>query len=250
MSRGSPVVDRLIEPTPTSVLRVSKWIFAAVLLMVAPSSALATTEPTDPAVVEDGDVPDEQGEVTDTPLVIAPRNPSAVTTIPTGCPTSDKPQMVFIGELISLGNSTAVYQVLQVRAGIPAGYVTGDRVEVRYGQDVKFLEVGTRYLVGAASDTYSPILISKVREEAPLFGGDAVIGVGDAGSCPRVEDPIRTLNEDGSAIDTAVLSPLRDSLPVIVVLLLFAVALSLVLLLAAVLMRTMVRGAARGLRRR
>ena len=39
-------------------------------------------------------------------------------------------------------------------------------------------------------------------------------------------------------------------LPVIVVLLLFAVALSLVLLLAAVLMRTMVRGAARGLRRR
>jgi hypothetical protein len=229
---------------------VSKWIFVAVLLVVAPSSALATTEPTDPAVVEDGDVPDEQGEVTDTPLVIAPRNPSAVTTIPAGCPTPDKPQMVFIGELISLGNSTAVYQVLQVRAGIPAGYVTGDRVEVRYGQDVKFLEVGTRYLVGAASDTYSPILISKVREEAPLFGGDAVIGVGDAGSCPRVEDPIRTLNEDGSAIDTAVLSPLRDSLSVVVVLLLFAVALSLVLLLAAVLMRTMVRGAARGLRRR
>jgi hypothetical protein len=65
-----------------------------------------------------------------------------------------------------------------------------------------------------------------------------------------VEDPIRTLNEDGSAIDTAVLSPLRDSLSVVVVLLLFAVALSLVLLLAAVLMRTMVRGAARGLRRR
>ncbi len=225
-------------------------MLAAVLVVVAPSAALATTEPTDTTTVENGDIPDEQGDVTDTPLVIVPRNPSAVTTIPTGCPTPDKPQMVFIGDLISLGNSTAIYQVLQVRAGVPAGYVTGDRVEVRYGQDVKFLEIGNRYLVGAASDTYSPILISKVREEAPLFGGDAVIGVGDAGSCPRIEDPIRTLNEDGSTIDTAVLSPLRDSLPVVVVLLLFAVALSLALLLAAVLMRTMVRGAARGLRRR
>jgi hypothetical protein len=225
-------------------------MLAAALLVSAPTSVLATTEPTDPPVVENGEVPDEQGEVTDTPLVIAPRNPSAVTTIPAGCPTPDKPQMVFIGELISLGNATVIYQVLQVRAGVPAGYVTGDRVEVRYGQDVKFLEVGNRYLVGAASDTYSPVLFSKVREEAPLFGGDAVIGVGDVGSCPRVEDPIRTLNEDGSTIDTAVLSPLRDSVPVLVVLLLFAVALSLAVLSAAVLMRTMVRGAARGLRRR
>jgi len=149
-----------------------------------------------------------------------------------------------------IGESTATFRIIQIRAGIPAGYVTEDVVEVRYGQDAKFLEVGNRYLVGAASDTYSPILISKVREDAPLFGGDAVIGVGDVGTCPRIEDPIRTLNEDGSTIDTAVLSPLRGSLPVFVAVVLFAVALSLVVLVAAVMMRTMVRGAARGLRRR
>ena len=220
------------------------------LLALVPGVAFATTDPVETTVPVDAEAPDEQGNVSDTPVVIAPRTPSAVTTIPAGCPMPMSPQMVFIGELVTLGESTATFRITQIRAGIPAGYVTEDVVEVRYGQDAKFLEVGNRYLVGAASDTYSPILISKVREDAPLFGGDAVIGVGDAGTCPRIEDPIRTLNEDGSTIDTAVLSPLRGSLPVLVVVVLFAVALSLVVLVAAVMLRTMVRGAARGLRRR
>lgn len=220
------------------------------LLACAPAVVHATTEPVETTIPGEAAVPDEQGEVTDSPLVIAPRSPNAVTTIPAGCPTPLSPQMVFIGELTSIGDSTATFRVIQIRAGIPAGYVTNDRVEVRYGQDTKFLEVGTRYLVGAASDTYSPILISKVREEAPLFGGDAVIGVGDSGTCPRIEDPVRTLNEDGSTIDTAVLSPLRGSAPVLIVVLLVSIVLSLVVLMAAVMMRTMLRGAARGLRRR
>ena len=219
-------------------------------MALVPGVALATTEPVETTVPVEAEAPDEQGDVLDAPVVIAPRTPSAVTTIPAGCPMPMSPQMVFIGVLTSLGESTATFRIIQIRAGIPAGYVTEDVVEVRYGQDAKFLEVGNRYLVGAASDTYSPILISKVREDAPLFGGDAVIGVGDAGTCPRIEDPIRTLNEDGSTIDTAVLSPLRGSLPVLVVVVLFAVALSLVVLVAAVMLRTMVRGAARGLRRR
>ena len=219
-------------------------------MALVPGVALATTEPVETTVPVEAEAPDEQGDVLDAPVVIAPRTPSAVTTIPAGCPMPMSPQMVFIGELVTLGESTATFRITQIRAGIPAGYVTEDVVEVRYGQDAKFLEVGNRYLVGAASDTYSPILISKVREDAPLFGGDAVIGVGDAGTCPRIEDPIRTLNEDGSTIDTAVLSPLRGSLPVLVVVVLFAVALSLVVLVAAVMLRTMVRGAARGLRRR
>lgn len=220
------------------------------LLAFVPGVAHATTEPVETTVPAEAAVPDEQGDVSETPLVIAPKSPSAVTTIPAGCPTPMSPQMVFIGELTSIGDSTATFRVVQIRAGIPAGYVTDDLVEVRYGQDAKFLEVGMRYLVGAASDTYSPILISKVREEAPLFGGDAVIGVGDAGTCPRIEDPVRTLNEDGSTIDTAVLSPLRGSMPVLVVVLLFSVLLSLVVLVAAVMMRSMLRGAARGFRRR
>lgn len=219
-------------------------------MALVPGVALATTEPVETTVPVETEAPDEQGDVLDSPVVIAPRTPSAVTTIPAGCPMPMSPQMVFIGVLTSLGESTATFRIIQIRAGIPAGYVTEDVVEVRFGQDAKFLEVGNRYLVGAASDTYSPILISKVREDAPLFGGDAVIGVGDVGTCPRIEDPIRTLNEDGSTIDTAVLSPLRGSLPVFVAVVLFAVALSLVVLVAAVMMRTMVRGAARGLRRR
>ena len=220
------------------------------LLAFLPAVANATTEPVETTIPSEAVVPDEQGDVSEAPLVIAPKSPSAVTTIPAGCPTPMSPQMVFIGELVQVGDSTVTFRVIQIRAGIPAGYVTDDLVEVRYGQDAKFLEVGRRYFVGAASDTYSPILISKVREDAPLFGGDAVIGVADAGTCPRLEDPVRTLNEDGSTIDTAVLSPLRGSTPVLVVVLLFSVLLSLVVLVAAVMMRAMLRGATRGFRRR
>lgn len=219
------------------------------LLAFLPGVAHPTTVPVDTTIPGEASIPDEQGDVTDSPLVIAPRVPSAVTTIPAGCPTPLSPQMVFIGELTEIGDSTATFRVIQIRAGIPAGYVNNNMVEVRYGQDAKFLQVGQRYLVGAASDTYSPILISKVREEAPLFGGDAVIGVGDSGACPRIEDPVRTLNEDGSTIDTAVLSPLRGSAPILVVLLVFSVMLALVMLVAAVMMRSMLRGATRGLRR-
>lgn len=220
------------------------------MLVLMPGAALATTVPVDTTIPGEVAIPDEQGDVANTPLLIAPGSPSAVTTIPAGCPTPISPQMVFVGELTTIGDSTATFRIVQVRAGIPAGYVTEDTVEVRYGQDAKFLEVGKRYLVGAASDTYSPILISKVREEAPLFGGDAVIGVGDSGSCPRIEDPIRTLNEDGSTIDTAVLSPLRGTLPVLAAMVLFALVLSIVVLVAAVMLRTMLRGATRGIRRR
>lgn len=221
-----------------------------VTAMSVPIAVSAATDPTQTTVPEEAAVPDEQGDVGDAPVVISPQVPSAVTTIPAGCPTPMMPQVVFIGDLVRLGDSTAMFSIVQIRAGVPAGYVVEDRIEVRYGQDVKFLEEGRRYLVGAASDTYSPVLLSKVREDAPLFGGDAVIGTGDSGNCPRFEDPVRTLNEDGSSIDTAVLSPLRGSTLIIVVLSFFAVALSLALLVAAVVMRTMVRGAARGLRRR
>ena len=128
--------------------------------------------------------------------------------------------------------------------------VADDLVEVRYGQDTKFLDVGVRYLVGAASDPYSPLLISKVREESPLFGGDAIIGVGDSFDCPEFEDPIRTLCEDGTAIDTGVFAPLRDNLWLLVLVGVLSLAIVMALLFGVVLLRQMVRGASRGLRRR
>ena len=223
-----------------------KTIVAGVLIGVMPFSAVVAS-PDDEDLTE---VPDEQGDITGVPDVSVPQNPAAVTTVPAGCVSPVMPQMVFVGDLVSLTTSTATFRVVQIRAGTPAGYITDDLVEVRYGQDTKFLDVDTRYLVGAASDPYSPLLISKVREEAPLFGGAAVIGAGETLDCPSREDPIRTLYEDGSTIDTGVFAPLRDNAWLVVFVGVLSVAIVLALLFGVVLLRVMVRGASRGLRRR
>ena len=174
------------------------------------ASATSTTEPPPESV-------DEQGGITGLPPVTAPLNPSAVTTVPAGCVSPNDPQVVFVGRLVKLDDTTATFSQLQVRAGSLGGYSTsdnpdGDEVNVRYGRDTKFLDKGSMYLVGAASAINSPILISKVRASAELFGGDQVIGLSDQGAaCPRYDDPIRTFNEDGTSIDTGVLSPLLNN---------------------------------------
>ncbi|HEY4608800.1 MAG TPA: hypothetical protein VIH06_06335, partial [Ilumatobacteraceae bacterium] len=55
-------------------------------------------------------------------------------------------------------------------------------------------------------------LTSKVRVPAPLFGGDAVIGLNDTDvSCPRVEDGVKTLLVNGRDVDTGVLAPLKTA---------------------------------------
>ncbi|MBU6201969.1 MAG: hypothetical protein KJS90_08235 [Acidobacteria bacterium] len=206
-------------------------VFTALLLASLPAPALATAPP-------DEDVPDEQGDVVDVPVESVPLNPSAATTIPAGCPAPTVPQMVFLGEAVEVGESTVTFRVEQIRDGTPAGYLLGDRVEVRYGRDAQLVERGRRYLVGTASDPYSPLLSSKVRRDEPLFGGDAVIGItGSAEACPDFDDPIRTVFEDGAAIDSGVLRPIRDGAG------LFALAplLSIVLVLGCLVALAMVR---------
>jgi hypothetical protein len=230
----------------TSVREVLRAVVLGVVIGVLPVGVVSATSGDEDLT----EIPDEQGDITGVPDVSLPQNPMATTTIPAGCAAPTAPQMVFVGQLVSLTTSTATYRVMQIRAGTPAGYVTDDQVEVRYGQDTKFLDVGGRYLVGAASDPYSPLLISKVREASPLFGGDAVIGVGDAFDCPDFEDPIRTLYEDGSTIDTGVFAPLRDNAWLLIFIGVLSIAIVLALLFGVVLLRLMVKGASRGLRRR
>ena len=83
---------------------------------------------------------------------------------------------------------------------------------MRYGDDIRFLRPGEEYLVGAAPDATTGVLSSKVRVAAPLFGGDAVIGVNDTDvRCPRFEDGVKTLLADGTDVDTGVLTPLKNA---------------------------------------
>jgi hypothetical protein len=227
-------------------------LFAPIFSVGATVPPSPPVETTAPMVVAPGDsVPDEQGIITGVVETTLPINASAATTIPSGCAIPMAPQMVFVGELLSIADTTATFRVIQVRAGTASGYINNDTVEVRYGQDTKFLDEGTRYIVGAASDPFSPVLVSKVRENAPLFGGDAVVGInGATGACPNLEDPVRTLFENGTSIDTGVLRPLFDNKLLIVLSILIAIAVVVGGLFALVLSRQVSRQASRGIRRR
>ncbi|MEY4032041.1 MAG: hypothetical protein RL573_953 [Actinomycetota bacterium] len=130
--------------------------------------------------------------------------PSAVTTVPEGCPLPPTAQAVFTGKVQSIDPVAATFLVQQVRAGSLEGYAAADTVEVRYGGDVKFLEVGGEYIVGVALDPVTQKLSSTIRDSAELFGGNEVAGGGV--ECPSHEAAARTLHMDGTGIESGVLS--------------------------------------------
>ena len=56
------------------------------------------------------------------------------------------------------------------------------------------------------------MLVSKVQQLEPLFGGDEVIGAVESDvKCPVVDDPVRTLDLDGTPVDAGVITPLADA---------------------------------------
>lgn len=130
--------------------------------------------------------------------------PSAVTTVPEGCPLPPTAQAVFTGRVQMIDPVSATFTVEQLRAGSLEGYATADSVEVRYGGDVKFLEVGAEYIVGVALDPVTQKLSSTIRDSAELFGGNEVAGGGV--ECPSHEAADRTLHLDGTGIESGVLS--------------------------------------------
>jgi hypothetical protein len=95
----------------------------------------------------------------------------------------------------------------QVRYGTLETVVVGAPVGVRYGSDVKYLDVGEQYLVAAVIDPASLQLSSTVRDNPDMFGGAAVAGAVEQGRCPNLEEAIRTLWPDGSSIESGVLTP-------------------------------------------
>ncbi len=119
---------------------------------------------------------------------------------------------MFVGTLSDSDATTGRFAVQQIRAGSLDGYAVETIVDVRFDDDIRFLRTGQQYLVGAIPDPITGVLRSKVRLPAPLFGGDAVIGVDDTDlRCPRVEDGVKTLLVDGTEVDTGVLAPLKTA---------------------------------------
>ena len=138
--------------------------------------------------------------------------------VPTGCEVPALPDVVFVGTLLETGTpagapetaeyETARFKVDQARAGAIERFSYGGFIDVRYGIDTKYLDADRRYLVGASVDPAAGVLVSKVQEAEPQFGGDEVIGAAESDvKCPVIEDPVRTLNLDGTSVDAGVVTP-------------------------------------------
>jgi hypothetical protein len=181
----------------------------------APARAAPPTEvPTaPPTTVLSGVLGPDGAPAQQPPPIVDPHVTSApLVVVPAGCFQPPAPVAVFIATLAAADATTARFAVQQIRAGSLDGYAVETIVDVRYDDDIRFLRVGQQYLVGATRDQVLGILRSKVRVPAPLFGGDAVIGVNDTNlHCPRVEDGVKTLRPDGSGVDTGVLAPLKTA---------------------------------------
>ena len=202
----------------------------------------ATTVPA-PASTDPGVPADEGG---DGP---APVGTSPVVVVPAGCARPAPPAVVFTGRLVDRDFRTGRFRVETVRAGDPAPYAVGNLIDVRYGNDVRALELGEAYVVAAGIHPDLGVLFSQIREPAPPFGGDDVISVQESDvPCPVLEDPIRTLEPDGTSVESGVLTPLFEDraglLGAVVVPL--AVAVAAVFALAAV--RLLLDGVVRGVR--
>ena len=192
------------------------------LLSLAWGAAASAAPPTEPPTE-----PPAEPSTTVAPAVIGPQLPeqevppplvdplvasAPLVAVPAGCVAPPSPVAVFVGTLAAADSTTGRFAVEQIRAGSLDGYAANTIVDVRYDDDIRFLHTGEQYLVGAARDPLLGVLRSKVRLPAPLFGGDAVIGVNDTDlHCPRVEDGVKTLLVDGRGVDSGVLAPLKTA---------------------------------------
>jgi hypothetical protein len=132
--------------------------------------------------------------------------------VPAGCAAPALEQVVFIGTLVVADAVTARFAVDSVRSGSTSGFEVGGLIDVRYGDEVRFLDRDDSYIVGAGVDPTTHVLSSTVREPAPLFGGNEIAGVNDSDvQCPRLASPIRTLRADGTSVETGVLTPLTHA---------------------------------------
>lgn len=131
--------------------------------------------------------------------------------VPIGCPAPVPADVAFVGRSVAKDFEKVRYRILHLRAGSVTGNAIDGLVDVLYFEDTKFIDIGEEFLVGARFDAEYGQLYSTVRPDEPLFGGNDVIGLNDTDvECPVLDDPVRTLNRDGTSVDSGVLSPLFD----------------------------------------
>ena len=132
--------------------------------------------------------------------------------VPFGCPPWAIADAVFAGTVSATDDRTVRFAEPSLRAGELDGVGAAGIVDVRYGTDAQYLQVGERYLVGVAVHPDLGLLVSSLGPEPVDFAGDEIIGVSeDDVECPPVEDPVVTLRLDGTEVPTPLLGPFVES---------------------------------------
>jgi hypothetical protein len=161
---------------------------------------------------------------------------------------------VFVGEVSRVEANFVLFEVLSERYGAVADLVRDGVLTVRYPiDDVRYLDVGRRFLVGAVAAPSGirgdvPVLESKVRVPPDMFGGDAVAAVQRV-SCPDYEDPVRTLRVNGDPIDTGILRPMLSDRAGLLRAFLLPIGAGLALLFLLAATRVLIAGSIRGMRK-
>ena len=184
--------------------------------------------------------PPPDGAATDTDSLIP---------VPAGCPRPDPAAVAFVGTMTGKDDVTQVvrFRIDQIRAGSAEPWAIDGLIDVRYGDDYRFLDEGEQYLIGAGPDPVYGVLSSRVRPAEPTFGGNDVVGVDDLSvTCPELDDPIRTLSVDGTGVDSGVLSLLTEDRRLLLATIAVPAALVAAALLALVLLKMFGRLAVSG----
>jgi hypothetical protein len=170
--------------------------------------------------------------------------------VPVGCPRPEPADVAFVGTMIGKDDVVQVvrFRIDQIRAGSASPWAVDGLIDVRYGDDYRFLVEGDHYLVGAGYDPVYGSLSSAVRPAEPTFGGNDVVGGDDTAlECPTIDDPVRTLNVDGTSVDSGVLSLLTDDRRLLLATLAVPAALVFAALLALVVLKMFGRLAMSGM---
>ena len=171
------------------------------------------TRSTGPVTTPPSDTPPVTDEGTGTPLPTSAPTTSVVRPVPTlapGCKAPPAPAVIFVGRLRAAAGGVGRFAVEAVRSDPDGVAVIGQFIDVQIGDGLRFLVYDGRYLV-AAERGPDGLLLSKVHQPPPLFGGDQVVGVEDFGvKCPVLSDPIVVRQSGGGAVDTGVFGGFRD----------------------------------------
>ncbi len=199
-------------------------LLSAVLLASGPGRASAQDSGSSNSTPSTGDVNGENGDPTDsTPVNLdVPTVPATVTpTIPVGCDPLIVPQAVVIVTFALMDGpirngkantdprlaTTTRFNVDSVRSGSIDGFGNGRQIDIDFGADKQFLLLNHTYVAAVAADPVTGKLVSKLKIQPAMFGGNQVIGVDDKpNNCPKVVDTIITTEVDGKPVDTGMLS--------------------------------------------